>query len=107
MRRAISAIVLLLATDEARAACHRYSVWKYPRPQTCRVTALAPRSALPVSRARINVSLNRPAPHRIVTPAPAILLLPSLTNIDWGQLPDDELRGRLLLRVILQGKESK
>jgi hypothetical protein len=100
-RAALAAFAMLLAIDEAEA-CHRYSRWFYPRPQSCRVTALTPRS-IRLPRVRINVVL---PPHRIATPVSDIPL-PDLANIDWGQLPDDDLRGRLLLRVILQGKERK
>lgn len=97
MRRAIIAALAMLVAIDTASACHRFSRWYYPYRQTCRVTALAPASIR--SRARIDVAL--PVPRPIGIP------LPDLTNIDWGQLPDDELRGRLLLRVILNGKEDK
>ena len=105
MRRvaAIVPIVLTLATDSA-TACHRFHYWAYHRPQSCRVTALAPRSAVRLPNARIDIAL--PAPRHIAPPAQEFSL-PDLTDIEWGSPPDDELRGRLLLRVILQGKESK
>jgi hypothetical protein len=105
MRRAALAapFVLLMAVDTADA-CHRFRVWNYPTRQTCRVTALAPKSAFRLPRAKINVSLNMPTRPVVLPPA---IPLPDLANIEWGQLPDDELRGRLLLRVILQSKDSK
>jgi hypothetical protein len=103
-RAALAVIVIALATDSADA-CHHYRVWLYPQPQSCRMTALAPRSAIRLPRARIDVSLKAAPPARPVSP-PAISI-PSLTDIDWGRAPDDELRGRLLLRVILQGKEDR
>lgn len=108
MRRAIcAAIVMMLAVDTADA-CHHYSRWFYPRRQSCRVTALAPRSAMRLPRVRIKIGLTArlPLPHRVATPVPEILL-PDLANIEWGKLPDDEALGRLMLRVILTGKEDK
>jgi len=104
-RAALAVIAITLATDSADA-CHHYQRWYYPRPQSCRVTALAPKSAFRLPRARIDVSLRAAPPARPVSPVPAISI-PSLTDIDWGRAPDDELRGRLLLRVILQGKEDR
>jgi hypothetical protein len=97
-RAAIAVIAITLALEPAAAAkCHHFSIWKYPWRQSCRMTALAPSSIR--SRARINVIL--PVPRPIEIP------LPDLTNIDWGQLPDDDARGRLMLRATLQGKEDK
>ena len=95
---AIQAVMLafvLWAIFSPAFACHKFSVWKYPWPQSCRVTALAP----PMIRSRARLEL--------VLPAPREILLPSLTDIDWGHGPDDELRARLMLRVILQGKDDK
>jgi hypothetical protein len=98
----------MLVTIDTASACHRFSRWYYPYRQSCRVTALAPRSALRLPRARINVSLPRPAPPHVRTPPFFVLIpLPDLANIDWGHPPDDDTRGRLLLRVILQGKEDR
>jgi hypothetical protein len=39
-RAALAVIAITLATDSADA-CHKYSIWKYPRPQPC-YTANAP-----------------------------------------------------------------
>jgi hypothetical protein len=95
-RAAIAVIAITLALEPAAAAkCHHFSIWKYPWRQNCRMTALAPPSIR--SRARLE----------IILPAAREIPMPSLTNIDWGQAPDDELRGRLLLRVILQGKDDR
>jgi hypothetical protein len=102
-RAALAVIVIALATDSADA-CHRFHRWSYPWPQSCRATALAPKSAFRLPRAKIDVSLRAAPPARPVSP-PAISI-PSLTDIDWGRAPDDELRGRLLLRVILEGKNK-
>jgi hypothetical protein len=33
------ALAILLASGSEAAACHRFSVWKYPYPQRCRVVA--------------------------------------------------------------------
>jgi hypothetical protein len=103
-RAAIVAALLLMAMDSADA-CHRYQRWYYPYPQNCRMTALAPKSRFRLPRARIDISLKMPA--RPVVPLPPDIPLPDLANIEWGQFPDDELRGRLLLRVLLQGKDNK
>jgi hypothetical protein len=105
MRRAVLAVIAITLASES-AGAHCYRIWNYPRPQHCRATALAPKSAFRLSRARIEVSLKAAPPARPVTPAPE-MRLPSLADIDWGHRPDDELRGRLLLRVILQGKEDR
>jgi hypothetical protein len=98
VRAATVVLIVLLAVEPAAASkCHHFSIWNYPRRQTCRVTALAPASIR--SRARISVAL--PVPRPIDIP------LPDLVNIDWGQPPNDETRGRLMLRTMLQGKEDK
>lgn len=99
-RGALAAIVMLGAIDSAGAHC--YSVWRYPRPQHCGATALARAIRLP--RERIDVM--PPSLMRGVDMTPEIPL-PSLTEIDWGQPPDDDTRGRLLLRVIMQGREDR
>jgi hypothetical protein len=100
-----TAIVLvgLTTLTQPAWACHKFSIWRYPRPQLCHATALAPRSALRLPHARIDVSLIPPSPRRVETPA-LEFSLPSLSDIVWGSPPDDELRGKLLLRVLLQGK---
>ena len=108
-RLTLAAIVLLLATDSAWA-CHQFSIWKFPQPQRCQVTALGPKSGFR-SRARINVSLIVPQPSaalpaRPVSPTPEIPL-PSLSGIDWGHaLDDDEARGRLMLRCLLRKEDQ-
>ena len=107
-RAAIVTVVLLLGMDTA-SACHRFARWNYPWPQQCRVTALAPKSAFRLPRARISVSLAAPSPprpHRPVAPTPEIAL-PSLTDIEWGQqLLDNELRGTLTLRALLRKEDQ-
>jgi len=97
MRLGTLAALLLLMLPIDSAAAHCYSVWRYPRPQHCHATALARAIRLP--NAKINIAL--PAPR-----APEIAL-PLLSDIVWGEPPDDELRGKLLLRVLLQAKESR
>lgn len=98
---AIQAVMLafvlwsIFSAPPANAACHKFSVWKYPWPQRCKVTALAP----PTIRSRARIA--------VVLPAPREIPLPSLIDIEWGHAPDDELRGRLLLRIILQAKEDR
>jgi hypothetical protein len=103
-RAALAVIAITLATD---ADAHCYRIWRYPTPQHCKATALVgPKSAFRLPHAKIDVSLRAAPPARPVSPVPEISI-PSLTDIDWGRAPDDELRGRLLLRVILQGKEDR
>lgn len=93
---AIVLIVLLAALEPAAAAkCHHFSIWKYPWRQSCRMTALAPPAIR--SRSRIDV----------IVPATREIPLPSLTDIDWGHPLDDEQRGRVMLRIMLQGKDDK
>jgi hypothetical protein len=40
-RAALAVIAITLGTGSASSACHHYSVWRYPRPQSC-FTAYAP-----------------------------------------------------------------
>lgn len=40
--------VIFTATGEA-GACHRFSVWKYPYPQRCKVIAYVPRRIVPIA----------------------------------------------------------
>lgn len=107
-RAAIVAAVLLLAMDTAASACHRFRVWNYPTPQQCRVTALTPRSAIRLPRTRINVRLVQTRlPARPLVPTPVIEIpIPSLADIDWGQPPDDDERGRLMLRGLLRKEDQ-
>lgn len=92
MRRAALSAIAILAAQPAEA-CHRFHIWKYPWRQTCRVTALAPTGIRSLQKIEV-VPVEREIP------------LPSLTDIDWGTSPDDELRGRLWLRATLR-KEDK
>ena len=42
MRRGDLALVAVFALATAPAKAHCYSLWRYPRPQLCRVTSAAP-----------------------------------------------------------------
>lgn len=90
MRAAIVATVIL-TSNPAWAGCHRFSIWHYPWRQTCRVTPIIP------------VAFEAPLPE----PRPIEIPIPSLTDIDWGSPPDDDTRGRLMLRTTLQPKDDQ
>jgi hypothetical protein len=81
----------LLATPAE--ACHRFSVWKYPWPQRC---GLAPTT---IARH----AARRAAPKLIFPPSQEVAIpLPTLEAIDWGAVADDDARGRLELKAILE-----
>lgn len=43
--RLATLVVLWLAMPTPAAACHRYSVWRYPWPQTCRTSLVMKRAS--------------------------------------------------------------
>lgn len=111
MRRALGVLIVMLLAIDTADACHHYSIWHYPQAQSCgfaphRVTALAPRAVrLPQRRINVSVISDQRLVHRPVeTPE---IALPSLADIEWGHLADDDVRGRILLRAILQEKERE
>lgn len=83
--RAVTAALLIALWPLPAHACHLYSVWHYPFRQRC------PAPPAP-----------HPRPHR--PPSPASIPLPALAGIDWGQPPDDETLGRLMLRAKMEGQ---
>jgi hypothetical protein len=80
--------VFLLATGPASAACHRYSIWHYPWPQRCQRDEVYPTKT---------IHAEPEAPLTSVKEIP----LPFLTDIVWGNAPDEDMRGRLMLRAAL------
>ena len=90
-----AALVLALAALAVPAEAHCYSRWYYPWPQKCGAKRMLD------ERARVwSVEIVAMPPEREIS-------LPDLLDIDWGHGPDDELRGRLLLRATLQRKDDK
>jgi hypothetical protein len=77
--------VLMLATVAPASACRHYSIWGFPWAQRC--------------------SVSTPIRALSVTPTPPVrdtdMPLPSLTPVVWGDAPDEDTRGRLLLRAAL------
>ena len=88
------AIALLPAPAEA---CHRFSVWKYPWRQSC--------GFIPIPK----IGIDKRSPLRVArnlapTTSWPEIPLPALEPIDWGQEADDEARGRIELRALLEAK---
>lgn len=87
---AMSGLMLfsMSCSPSAVAACHKYSIWRYPWPQTCGTKHLAYQA---------NVSFPLP-PER-----DADMALPDLPLI-WLNTsePDDETRGKLMLLGVLR-----
>ena len=86
------AIALLPAPAEA---CHRFSVWKYPWAQRCGV--------IPKTVPKIGIGKQPPlrGARNLARPE---LPLPSRLTIDWGQTADDDARGRMELKALLEAK---
>ena len=90
------AIALLPAPAEA---CHRFSVWHYPWAQRCGV--------IPKTVPKIGIDKQTPlrvARNLATTTSWPEIPLPSLLTIDWGQPADDDARGRLELKALLEAK---
>lgn len=83
------ALAVLTSAPAEAAACHRYSRWYYPWPQTCRVKA-------PLAYARAS----RPLVKAVVEPPDRDIPLPALARDDClGGEADETTRGRLMLRA--------
>jgi hypothetical protein len=80
---ALTYTVLLLLVAPA-SACRHYSIWGFPWAQRCSVST--PVRAVPVT----------PTP-----PVDTDMPLPDLTAVIWGDDPNEDTRGRLLLRAAL------
>jgi len=86
MSRSIIVAALLLAQPTPAAACHHFTIWRYPWPQRCSPPARLVRHALPPE-----------------APTPPIVL-PNLTPIEWSGDADEGMRREVLLRALLGGK---
>jgi hypothetical protein len=98
------AFVVLFAPSDAEA-CHRYHVWKYPKPQHCAV-ALARDVRLPHKRIEVGLvepkaALGADQGEASRSPAPPHpLALPAL-DFTPADEADEYTRSRLLLRFML------
>ena len=108
MRSLVLAAILLSLPTEA-AACHHYSRWFYPWRQSCFFASHAShpllqiRNAQGTERAQSVIAGNSIA----AQPPERDMPLPSLTDADWSQgAIDDQSRGRLLLRAILEAPNA-
>jgi hypothetical protein len=94
-------IALVVLTSPQAAACHRFSVWKYPWRQAC---------AHGVWRSPQWKGGDAHLEARFIGKAPVAShsgdggVLPSLLPVDWGSWADDETQGRIKLRLELEGK---
>jgi hypothetical protein len=106
------AAALLASMPVEAAACHRYSRWYYPWPQSCGAQIRA-NSRKPVKVAnRLSTVANR-----LATVSPEIrddfgkdptIALPSLARADFdGGEADEPTRARLLLRVALEAAYAR
>ena len=80
--------VFMPVTGPASAACHRYSIWHYPWPQQCQRDEVYPTKTIHAQ------------PEAPLTPVKEIAQ-PLLTDIVWGNAPDEDMRVRLMLRAAL------
>ena len=93
MRLALAAALLAAMTTEA-AACHRFSVWRYPWPQRC---FAARQVAWPILA---HPGPSWPEPKRASRPA---MPLPGLVWTDCvGGEADEPTRAHVLLRAALE-----
>jgi hypothetical protein len=79
--KALLAILLFVALAERAAACRRFSIWHYNFPQPC-----------PIARQEAQAE---PAPD---------MLLPDLTEINWGETGDGRVAAIGKLRVLSGGR---
>jgi hypothetical protein len=93
VRAGLAVLTALIFVSPASAACHRFSVWRYPTPQRCHgmyradVSPSAGKNGMRTARAQVL--------------PPVYLPLPSLDDIEWGQAAqlDEATLGRLMLRA--------
>lgn len=102
----VAAVLAVLATASPSnawaAACHKYSVWHYPKPQRC-FTALAPRAGSIRKEARLIHEVRTEAESRTNQETPPISL-PDLGNIVWGAVGPDELLALAKLRALYDAR---
>jgi hypothetical protein len=89
MRHSLEALIytalLMLAMVTPASACRHYSIWGFRWAQRC--SASTPARAAPVPPTSPVRDTDMP--------------LPDLTPVVWGDDPDEDTRGRLLLRAAL------
>jgi hypothetical protein len=98
MRIALALALLAAMTTEA-AACHRFSVWRYPWPQSCGARVA---HAQIFAHFRRQQGGNKAATLPVPEPAP-VLPLPGLARADLdGGEADEPTRADVLLRAALE-----
>ena len=118
MRPVLLALVLFASTPVDAAACHRYSVWRYPRAQSCptvaghRAREMARGPQAPSRRvALITPTVGGQTVSAIIfSPAAPTrdIALPSLARTDCvGGEADEATRARLLLRAALENANAR
>ena len=96
---ALAAALLAASEPTSAAACHRYSVWRYPWPQSCGVSSTIARQA---ARRAPKVGHND-----VVAKNPPAMPLPSLAQADLaGGEADEPTRARVLLRAALEAAHA-
>jgi hypothetical protein len=105
LRGLLLAAALLAAMTTDAAACHRYSTWHYPWPQSCGV--LRPmRPMRPIASHHVGLANIMMGRNPLQAPKPA-LPLPSLARADLdGGEADEAARARLLLRAALEAANA-
>jgi hypothetical protein len=100
-RGLLLAAAFLAAMTTDAAACHRFSVWRFPFPQQCGFSpTIAKQAARRAPRLQILANSRKPAPMPQDRPA---LPLPSLARADLaGGQADEPTRARVLLRAALE-----
>ena len=84
MRSIALAAAIMMATPTDAAACHRFTVWKFPWPQRC--ASGRPSAARPVSLR---------LPPAKAGPEPSV-------GLGDPTLTDEEVRARLMLRAAME-----
>jgi len=96
MRPILLALAILASTPVDAAACHRFSVWRYPWPQACHLASRFIPEKLP------NFGTGREKAAIQLPPEPDIPL-PSLARADLdGGEADEPTRAHVLLRAALE-----
>ena len=114
---ALAAVILAASEPTSAAACHRYSVWRYPWRQSCTVAGPIAREMArwPQAPSRRVALVTPTVGERVFVPSsfgplrrhdPA-MPLPSLARADLdGGEADEPTRARVLLRAALQAANA-
>ena len=97
--KALGLALALALTSAPAEACHRFSVWNYPWRQSC--------GFIPKTVPKIGIDKRSPlrvARNLATTTSRPEIPLPALEPIDWGQPADEEARGRLELKALLEAR---